>query len=460
MKELSILFVDSVNDSLLNNFKDEEQIKDYFEINKFKASKKEMLLVPKLYLKNEKDTILVSIDDSLNKNELCELGSKVRNKIPFDCNISYLLNLETEVDLQEFTLGLILSGYKFEKYVETDSKEINIQFDESINIDEQKFIKDSIYFVRDLVNLPALDKTPDYFINEVKQLIDNEKIKLTIFDKKWLLKENFGGVIGVSQGSSKDPYFLVGEYNTGSDFQIALIGKGVLFDSGGLSLKSPSGMETMKTDMAGAATAWAVIKLVASLGLNVGVKVYTPLVENMPSSTAIRPGDVLKMRNGKTVEVLNTDAEGRLIMADALAFAAEKKPDLICDVATLTGAAYVALGVDIGAVISNSEKYAAEFIKSNKNQVESYHELPLFQGYKSLIKSSIADMKNTGGRFGGAITAALILEEFVDEIPWVHLDIAGPARARSSSDLNPEGGTGFGVIGLVNFFKLLSKNPQ
>ena len=225
MKELSILFVDSVNDSLLNNFKDEEQIKDYFEINKFKASKKEMLLVPKLYLKNEKDTILVSIDDSLNKNELCELGSKVRNKIPFDCNISYLLNLETEVDLQEFTLGLILSGYKFEKYVETDSKEINIQFDESINIDEQKFIKDSIYFVRDLVNLPALDKTPDYFINEVKQLIDNEKIKLTIFDKKWLLKENFGGVIGVSQGSSKDPYFLIGEYNTGADFQIALICK-------------------------------------------------------------------------------------------------------------------------------------------------------------------------------------------------------------------------------------------
>ena len=126
----------------------------------------------------------------------------------------------------------------------------------------------------------------------------------------------------------------------------------------------------------------------------------------------------------------------------------------------MTGAAYVALGVDIGAVISNSEKYAAEFIKSNKNQVESYHELPLFQGYKSLIKSSIADMKNTGGRFGGAITAALILEEFVDEIHWVHLDIAVPARSRSSYALNPEGCTGFGVICLVNFFKLLSKNPQ
>ena len=458
MKELSILFVDSVNESLIKNFKDQDQIKDFFELNKFEASNKELLLVPKLYLKNEIDTILVTINDSLNKNELCELGSKVRNIIPFDCHVSYLFNIENEVDIQEFTLGLILSGYKFQKYIETDSKEINIKFDESIDIDEQKFIKDSIYFVRDLVNLPALDKTPDYFINEVKELISDVKIKLTIFDKKWLLNENFGGVVGVSQGSSKDPYFLVGEYNTSADFQVALIGKGVLFDSGGLSLKSPSGMETMKTDMAGAATAWAVIKLVASLDLNVGVKVYTPLVENMPSSTAIRPGDVLKMRNGKTIEVLNTDAEGRLIMADALAFAAEKKPDLICDVATLTGASYVALGVDIGAVISNSEKYSAEFIKSNKNQVEFYHELPLFQGYKSLIKSRIADMKNTGGRFGGAITAALILEEFVDEIPWVHLDIAGPARSRSSTSLYPEGGTGFGVIGLTNFLKSLSRN--
>ena len=460
MKELSIFFVDSMSESLLDNFKDTEQIKDYFEINKFKANKKEILIVPKLYLKNEIDVILVSIDDSLSKRELCELGSKVRNKIPFDCNISYLFSLKTEIDINEFTLGLILSGYKFQKYVEKDSEEKNIQFDKTIDIDEQQFIRDSIYFVRDLVNLPALDKTPDYFIDKVKKLIGSEKIKFTVFDKKWLLKENFGGVIGVSQGSAKDPYFLLGEYNTSADFQIALIGKGVLFDSGGLSLKSPSGMETMKTDMAGAATAWAVIKLVSSLGLNVGLKVYTPLVENMPSSTAIRPGDVLKMRNGKTVEVLNTDAEGRLIMADALAFAAEKKPDLICDVATLTGAAYVALGVDIGAIISNSEKYSGEFIKSNKNQVESYHELPLFQGYKSLIKSSIADMKNTGGRFGGAITAALILEEFVDETPWVHLDIAGPARARSGSALNPEGGTGFGVIGFLNFFKLLSKNYQ
>ena len=153
MKELSILFVDSVNESLIKNFKDQDLIKDFFELNKFEASKKDMLLVPKLYLKNGIDTILVSINDSLNKNELCELGSKVRNIIPFDCHVSYLFNLETQVDIQEFTLGLILSVYKFQKYIEKDSKEINIQFNESINIDEQKFIKDSIKKNTDVIKI-------------------------------------------------------------------------------------------------------------------------------------------------------------------------------------------------------------------------------------------------------------------------------------------------------------------
>jgi leucyl aminopeptidase len=218
-------------------------------------------------------------------------------------------------------------------------------------------------------------------------------------------------------------------------------------------LKSPAGMETMKTDMAGAATAWGIIALVAKQKLEIGLKVYTPLVENMPSGSAIRPGDVLTMRNNKTIEVLNTDAEGRLIMADALAYASEFKPDIICDVATLTGASYVALGVDIGAVFSNDKTVEESFIKSNALSHELYHALPLEQSYKKLIKSDIADMQNTGGRFGGAITAALLLEEFVDGIPWIHLDMAGPARSRSNNVINPSGGTGFGIIGFYNFIK-------
>src|SRR6056300_2032152 len=297
-----------------------------------------------------------------------------------------------------------------------------------------------------MVNYPAITKSPDFFEEQVKELIKNLNIKFSSFDEKWIKENNMGGVIGVAQGSERPPKFLIGEYNPDAKKQIALIGKGVLFDSGGLSLKSPSGMETMKTDMAGAATAWGVIALVAKQNLDIGLKVYTPIVENMPSGTAIRPGDILNMRNGKSIEVINTDAEGRLIMADALAYASESKPDIICDVATLTGAAYVALGVEIGAVFSNNKSTLESFLDSNSDGFEKYHSLPLEQSYKSLIRSNIADMKNSGGSFGGAITAALLLEEFVDDLNWIHLDIAGPARSRSSSSIYPEGGTGFGVL--------------
>ena len=257
--------------------------------------------------------------------------------------------------------------------------------------------------------------------------------------------------MGVAKGSERKPYFLVGEYNKNANIQIALIGKGVMFDSGGLSLKSPSGMDTMKTDMAGAATAWGVMSLISKNKINVGLTVLTPIVENMPSGSAIRPGDVLTARNGKTIEVLNTDAEGRLIMADALAYASERKIDLICDVATLTGASYVALGVDIGAVFSNNKEIENRFLESTEKSGEDFYPLPLHSDYKKLIESDIADMKNTGGRFGGAITAALLLENFVEEIDWIHLDIAGPARST-----NRKSATGFSVLTLFEFFSDLA----
>lgn len=302
-----------------------------------------------------------------------------------------------------------------------------------------------------MINTPPLDKTPEFFIEKIKNL--NNNIDITVHDEKWLESNNFGAVLGVAKGSERKPYFLVGEYNKKAETQIALIGKGVMFDSGGLSLKSPSGMETMKTDMAGAATAWGVMSLISKHEIDVGLTVLTPIVENMPSGSAIRPGDVLTARNGKTIEVLNTDAEGRLIMADALAFASEKKPDLICDVATLTGASYVALGVDIGAIFSNNKDTENKFMKSTETSGEDFYPLPLHGEYKKLIDSDIADMKNTGGRFGGAITAALLLENFVDNLNWVHLDIAGPARSS-----NRKGATGFSVLTLFEFFSQFAKN--
>ena len=457
MTELNILFVNDINnEKLLTYFINDDEIKDYFKIHNFNGKKNEMLLVPKPYLKDSKDTLIISISEISNDFDACYLGAVARTKINSEYNITYETGLVDFSQVESFTLGMLLSGYKFDKYLSKKNDSEEITLDKSIVKSEQQITRDAIYFVRDLVNTPTLDKTPEYFIDEVKKLIQNEDISLDIHNKEWLQNEGFGGVIGVSQGSAKEPYLLVGEYNKSAKFKVSIIGKGVLFDTGGYSLKSPSGMETMKTDMAGAATAWGIIKLAASFKLNIGVKVFTPLVENMVSSTAIRPGDVLTMRNKKTIEVLNTDAEGRLIMADALAYASEENPNLLCDVATLTGASYVALGLDIGAVFSNDMSIANNFVDANRNGIESYHALPLFKSYKKLVKSDIADLKNTGGRFGGAITAALILEEFVNDVPWIHLDMAGPARSRNNDPLTPTGGTGFGVIGFINFLKTLS----
>ncbi len=445
--------LDDLNAGLINSY---EVNKTLFHINKFEAKKGQMFFLTDSD-NSEWSTLMVGTDGCKSEYDFVNLGAKIGKKIGRDCDIK-LVQKNKDLDLYSIEFGLAISTYSFEEFKSEKSPDINFNVIDSEYSEEIQDKIRSIFWVRDMVNYPALTKSPDFFQQMVEDLVNNLDINLTIFDEKWLLENNMGGVLGVAQGSERPPKFMVGEYNPKAKKQIALIGKGVLFDSGGLSLKSPSGMETMKSDMAGAATAWGIIALVAKQKLDIGLKVYTPIVENMPSGSAIRPGDVLKMRNGKTIEVMNTDAEGRLIMADALAYASESSPDIICDVATLTGAAYVALGVEIGAVFSNSNSTLDNFLNSNSDGFENYHSLPLEQSYKSLIKSNIADMKNTGGRFGGAITAALLLEEFVNDIDWIHLDIAGPGRSRSSSPVYPEGGTGFGVLGYFNFIVEQSNN--
>src|SRR5262249_47615231 len=238
---------------------------------------------------------------------------------------------------------------------------------------------------------------------------------------------------------------------------VALVGKGVVFDSGGLSLKTSSGMETMKTDMSGAAAVLATMSVLKALDVKAKVTAYVPMVENMPSGTAIRPGDVLRIRNGKTVEVLNTDAEGRLILADGLALAAEDKPDAVVDVATLTGACMVALGDKIAGLMGNRDSWNAQVQAAADTAGEPMWPLPLPKDYRKLLESEVADLRNIStGSYGGALTAALFLSEFVDGVPWVHLDIAGPARAGSDDGYVVKGGTGFAVrtlVELVDRFK-------
>ena len=444
--KIDILFLnDEMNGH--DEYFDNDLFQEYCETHSFEGKKNQILSVPPSYSKSENLTFIVGLGENKEDINFYDLGTLIGSKINSDAEIKFLNVVE---DANLIIDGILYVQYKFNNYKSKDDSSVNNITFQDLDSSENEIKKNSVFWVRDLINTPALDKSPEEFINKVKELVDSSGIEVEVYDQKWLEENNFGGVLGVGKGSDRPPYFLVGKYNSKAKYQVSLIGKGVLFDTGGYSLKSPAGMETMKTDMSGAASAWGVINIIARTNQDIGLTVYTPIVENMVSGSAIRPGDVLKTRNGKTIEVMNTDAEGRLIMSDALAFAAETNPDLICDIATLTGASYVALGLDIGAIFSNNSDLQKKFIESAKNTNENFHPLPLFDGYRNLIDSDLADMKNTGGRFGGAITAALLLKEFIGENDWIHLDIAGPAR----SD-NRKGATGFGVLSLYEFFKNL-----
>ena len=446
--KIDILFLDTDLKGSEDFINDSSLFEEYCVTHSFEGKANQIIVMPSSYSKKENRTYLVGIGEIEDNQELYELGINIGSKIKEDVEVDFL---NIDINIVPVIDGILYAQYKFNDYKSADDLAINKITFNNEDTTENNIKQSSIFWVRNQINTPALDKSPEEFIQNVNNLVESSDVNVKVFDQKWLEENNFGGVLGVAKGSDRAPYLVVGKYNEKAKYQIALIGKGVLFDSGGYSLKSPAGMETMKTDMSGAASAWGVINLVARTNQDIGLTVYTPIVENMVSGSAIRPGDVLKARNGKTIEVLNTDAEGRLIMADALAFAAESNPDLICDIATLTGASYVALGLDVGAVFSNNKDVESKFIEAAKNTYEDFHSLPLYSKYRKLIDSDLADMKNTGGRFGGAITAALLLQEFIGENKWMHLDIAGPAR----SD-NRKGATGFGVLSLYEYFKSLS----
>jgi leucyl aminopeptidase len=303
---------------------------------------------------------------------------------------------------------------------------------------------------RDLVNEPAVAKPPTTMAAIASEIAERHGIDIRIYDETEFDEEGFGGLKAVNLGSEHPGRMVVLKYRPeGATRSIALVGKGIVFDSGGLSLKPASGMETMKTDMSGAAAVLAAVDTIASLGLPVNVTGITPLTENMTGGGAQRPGDVLKARNGKTIEVLNTDAEGRLVLADGLSLAVEEEPDLIVDIATLTGACAVALGPKIAGVWASDDDAAAAIDDAAARSGEKVWRMPLEREYRSFIDSDIADMKNTGERYGGAISAALLLAEFAGDGPWAHLDIAGPARSAKAEHYIAKGGTGFGVRTLV-----------
>jgi len=319
-------------------------------------------------------------------------------------------------------------------------------------------VAESVALARDLINEPAGSLGPQRFAEVVvERFASTPGVTVEVWDEHRIAEEHLGGLLGVAAGSVRPPRLVHIEYRPADPWEfdghvprLAIVGKGITFDSGGLSLKTAGGMETMKTDMAGAAAVVAAVDAAAALGARIALSAWTPLTENMPSGSATRPGDVLTARNGKTIEVLNTDAEGRLVLADALSLAVEAGPDAIVDLATLTGAAVVALGKEIAGLLGNDDELRAEVQAAGERAGEPSWPLPLPDDYRVHIESEVADMRNVG-RSGqaGTIAAALLLREFVGDVPWAHLDIAGPSRAEEARGYVTKGATGFGARTLV-----------
>ncbi len=310
---------------------------------------------------------------------------------------------------------------------------------------------EAVNLTRELVNRHPDDIYPDTFAQRAADEAADLGIRGEIFDEEMLKDEKMGAMLAVSQGSERPSRMVVLKYNGGGKEAptLGLVGKGVTFDSGGLSLKTSAGMITMKSDMAGAATVLGAVLAIAKLKLPVNVVGYMGLVENMTGGAAYKLGSVLTARNGKTIEIHNTDAEGRLVLADALAFAVDDKVDKLVDLATLTGACVIALGNDIVGAFSNDQPWCDSVLKSAREQGEDIWQMPMYDYFAEQLKSEFADCKNIGSRWGGAITAAKFLEQFVGETPWVHLDIAGPSYVESSSAQRDAGGTGVMVRALV-----------
>jgi leucyl aminopeptidase len=301
------------------------------------------------------------------------------------------------------------------------------------------------------VNTPAKDKSPETLAELIEAATEDTDIITETWDRSRIEEEKLGALLGVAAGSDRDPRVVILRYRPdGAGKHLALVGKGIVFDTGGLSLKTANNMEEMKDDMSGVAVVVAAVIAVARLGLPVNVTVIAPLTDNAVGGDATRPGDVLRPVDGPTIEVLNTDAEGRLILADGLGLARRFGPDLTIDVATLTGAAAVALGKQVAAVFASDSDVSATILEAASRAGEEFWELPLFDGYRQSIDSNVADIKNiSGSRYGGAIVAALFLKEFAGDGPWAHLDIAGPARSHETSGEFVKGASGVGVRTLI-----------
>ncbi|MCK5822973.1 MAG: leucyl aminopeptidase [Bacteroidales bacterium] len=400
-------------------------------------------------------------NESLRKeaNKLCKHIKA--NKID---NITIANLSDDEQSIISFAEGLALSNYDFIKYKNQEKdkktflKEINLFCNKLNNkqVEHLQISTDAVYLTRDLINEPVSFLTSVQLAAEAQKIGKRAGFKTDVFNKKKIESLRMGGLLAVNKGSIDPPTFSVLEWkpeNAKNSKPIVLVGKGIVYDTGGLSLKPTNYMDTMKSDMSGAAAVIGTFYAIAKAKLPVHVVGLIPATDNRPDGNAYTPGDVITMHNGLTVEVLNTDAEGRMILADALSYAKQYKPELVFDLATLTGAAAVAIGAYGIVAMGTADKKKFNTLKQSGNNVyERIVEFPFWEEYDELLKSDIADLKNIGGRDGGAITAGKFLEHFTD-YPYIHLDIAGPAFIQKEDSYRGKGGTGVGVRLFFDYFK-------
>ncbi len=376
-------------------------------------------------------------------------------------------NLDPQSAAQATVVGSLLAAYEYDADKQKDKDRNSIDSFTIVEVDESKLnsiesgvvaakaIADGVTIARDLVNMPPNVATPSKMAEVAEDIARARGMKVKVGGRKWAAKRDMGAFLAVGKGAGEKPKFIILEHNGEREEldTIVLVGKGITFDTGGISIKPSQRMELMKSDMAGAAAVLGTMEAVGQLDLPLRIIGITPCTENMPDADAYHPADVIKASNGKTIEIISTDAEGRMVLADGLVYAKRYDPNAVIDLATLTGACVVALGIGMSAgLFSNEDSLRDGLVAASDPTHERVWSLPLWDDYKEAIKSDVADMKNSGGRMGGVATSAIFLREFTD-YPWAHLDIAGMALSEKTRGYINRGGTGFGVRLLVEFLR-------
>jgi len=382
-----------------------------------------------------------------------------------------MAGISLESATQAVTEGALLGVYSFRRHMTKEAEYGEIKQLTIVGADETKLstlergcykgrvLAEATNLARDMVNEPANYMTPNHMAEMAKKLAETYGLEFSVLEREQMQELGMGALLGVTQGSRQPPKFVILHYKGGDSTQIdvALVGKGITFDSGGISIKPSEGMAEEKADMAGGAAVMAAVSAIAQLKPKINVMAIIPATENLPGGSALKPGDILTAMDGKTIEVISTDAEGRLILADALSYAKKFGAKLVVDVATLTGACRVALGEVYSGAFGNNQELMDKVIKAGAEAGELIWQMPMHERYKEQIKSDVADIKNVGGKYGGAITGAQFLAEFVGDTPWVHLDIAGTRLSEKEKAYMVKGATGVPVRTLVNLVLSLAK---